>query len=314
MDFLTRYPSVSQSINLSRELPVLDIKIRQVKTKARKELAKLNYFSINNIQTPINIIDDEEEKPKRGSIKKRTIFKTINKLSYNSRFRVSFPPSNSVNRSGETKVAKTKTKIRKSNLKPLNATSTHLQLHHVAFEHTKNSSRNSRHFNTEVHSFRQPTKPSELYDQCKEIEDNCSTILNTCPNENVNNPVADILKKENKKMKYEEVEELRKFKRGMNPNRMMKLRMKNIKTMIKAEQVEKLDDTLAFRANKLIKGIFIDKNKNPYFEKEHGYNNFNDTRYRRKNKIKELKKAINENVQDNKKVVMKYNRYLLTEE
>ena len=169
-----------------------------------------------------------------------------------------------------------------------------------------NSIPNEQHIKTNSSPL---TTEQRLFTTCEEIEGKCYTIRRRCKKKNNHNYLKKFIKKENNIKKQTQLDELRykKSQVGMAP--LMNIKINNRRILHESDCIGKMDDNLAYKANKTINNIFYVQKKPNYFTKE-SYIDYNDIKHKRKKNIMEIRELMQDNKKEHYKFCQTYKSFV----
>lgn len=298
MKSISKAPKV---IKLEKPLPVISATINLMTQKTENEISQFDNISYNNNDYIINLVREEEKNqrlnnttPIHHRITRRATQKNTQRTFFFDR------AATMLNKTRETSHPKTKRLIllnqkdfmRRTTMNP--------------------TTRNTKKIATTYTNTPIKKQTLRLFNQCDEIENECFSLrtFNNSPDREERD-LSKKFKTIERNSKRQEIEELRydKGKIGVQP--LMKLKLKNLRILQETDCVKKVSNTLAFKANKLINGLFTIQNKRLYFTKN--YQNYQSIRIKRKQNIKVMDNMLNNNIKEHNKVCKIYNKYINTE-
>lgn len=283
------YNAMPKVIRIDRPLPVLARRISLASQETQKEINRFDNISYDNNAYIIQLVREGESSEMKNEANRH---KKTKKSTRKVTTKVNLYCDNS--KKLREKIKKTTKKI--------------LSLEENDFFSSRNIS--TCHNNNHTVTFSNFEKTQEnLFTQCDEIENKCST-LKTC----YKKPLAERamisrkFKTIERKSNRPEIDELKYDRKKLGVKPLMRLTYKNLRIMKESDYVKKVSNTLAFKANKVVTNFFTIKNKKMYFLKD--YQHYSDIKSERKKHIKEMDAMLQQNIKEHTKACRIYDKYI----
>ena len=149
----------------------------------------------------------------------------------------------------------------------------------------------------------------KVFNSCEEIEGDCFSIREKFQKKHKHNYLKKFFRKANKIKTLGQLDELRYNKKQVGINPLMNLKITNKRLLQESDCIEKMDNDLAFKANKAINGMFTSQEKQSYFTNS-SYKNYNEIKKRRMQQIQELQEIMDHNEKEHSKFSSSYKNYV----
>ena len=305
---MLNYPQLSNEVSISEEFPIISSKISTMTKQTKKDLSHFDNIRYDNNSFLIDLVRREQ---RRRSTIKSTLLLNQQDLFPIFKSPVKYNQSNA--KMLISKLTKRKPNITLSPLK-FNSNivaSPEKPIHFRNIKNTLFSNYNTTFSNDELkktNSIPLSTQ-QKVFSSCEEIEGNCFTIKEKCVKKNKRNYLGNFIKKANQIKKRSQLEELKNLKKQVGTNSVMNIQIKNKRVIDESNCIQRMDNNLAFKANKTINNIFFLHEKPTYFTNS-SYRHFNDIKLKRKKQIKELKDLMYDNQKEHFKFSQTYNNYI----
>lgn len=305
---MLNYPPLSNEVTISEDFPIISNKINTMTKQTKKDLSHFDNIRYDNNSFLIDLVRKEQRR--RSTIRSSFM---INQHEMFPMFKSPIKSNNNKSKHFISKLTKHKHPIALSPLK-FNSNIVASPEKPIYFRNIKNtlfSNFSTTFSNDELkkQSSNSLNTQQKVFSSCEEIEGNCFTIKEKCSKKNNRNYLLNFVKKANRIKKRSQLEEMKNIRKQVGSGHVMNITIKNKRIIDESNCIQRMDNNLAFQANKTISNIFFIQEKPTYFTKS-SYRHFNDIKIKRKKQIKELQNLMYDNQKEHSKFSQTYHNYI----